>query len=150
MVRMVAEMGEIRVDVQLTNAVDEGIARRGSLDAGDVRWAVTSAMVDTGAVRACISKEMADRLGVAIVDKHTVELANGRSEEVGLTEPIRFELLGRSTTEQAWVLGNEVLIGQTILETTDLLADCANQRLIPNPEHPDGPVLKVKRAARYE
>ena len=81
-----------------------------------------------------------------VVEHFDVELANGESTTVGLTEPIRFELLGRSTMESAIVLGNEVLLGQTILETTDLLADCANQRLIPNPAHPDGPVLKVKAA----
>jgi hypothetical protein len=52
--------------------------------------------------------------------------------------------MGRDTMEEALVLGNEVLIGQTILEKLDLLADCARQRLIPNPEHPEQPVSKVK------
>lgn len=41
------------------------------------------------------------------------------------------------------VTGNEVLIGQTVLETLDLLGDCKNQRLIPNLEHPNQPVLRV-------
>jgi hypothetical protein len=36
------------------------------------------------------------------------------------------------------------LIGQTVLEKLDLLADCARQRLVPNPAHPDQPVTKVK------
>ena len=34
------------------------------------------------------------------------------------------------------VLGNEVLIGQTTLEATDLVVDCANQRVYPNPANP--------------
>jgi hypothetical protein len=38
----------------------------------------------------------------------------------------------------------EVLIGQTVLEKLDLLADSANRRLVPNPAHPDQPVSKVK------
>ena len=42
------------------------------------------------------------------------------------------------------VLGDEVLIGQTVLEKLDLLPDCTNHRLIPNPAHPDQPVSKVK------
>ena len=54
------------------------------------------------------------------------------------------ECLRRDTLEEAMVLGDEVLIGQTVLEKLDLLADCANQRLIPNPAHPDQPVTKVK------
>jgi hypothetical protein len=41
------------------------------------------------------------------------------------------------------VLGDMVLIGQTVLETLDLLVDCKNQRLIPNPENPEMPVLRV-------
>jgi hypothetical protein len=43
------------------------------------------------------------------------------------------------------VLGDEVLIGQTVLEKLDLMADCAGQRLVPNPDHPDQPVSKVRR-----
>ncbi len=42
------------------------------------------------------------------------------------------------------VLGDEVLIGQTVLEKLDLLVDCRNQRVVPNPAHPDQPVTKVK------
>jgi hypothetical protein len=38
-----------------------------------------------------------------------------------------------------------VLIGQTVLEKLDLLADCAGRRLIPNPKHPDQPVSMVRR-----
>lgn len=137
-------MGEIRVAVTLTNAIDEGIARRGDLPIGEIRRVTTDAVVDTGAVRSCIPHELASQLGVALVNEFTVELANGQAEQVWTTEPIRFDVEGRTTTEPALVLGNEVLIGQTILETTDLVADCAGKRLFPNPLHPDGPVLKVK------
>ncbi len=42
------------------------------------------------------------------------------------------------------MLGSEVLIGQTLLERMDLLVDCVNKRVVPNPAHPDQPVLKVK------
>ena len=48
----------------------------------------------------------------------------------------------REAAEEAMVLGDEILIGQTTLEAVDLLADCARQMLVPG--HPDGPVLKVK------
>ena len=42
------------------------------------------------------------------------------------------------------MLGDEVIIGQTVLGKLDLLVDCANRRLAPNPAHPDQPVTKVK------
>lgn len=54
-----------------------------------------------------------------------------------------FEILGRETCEDAYVVGDEVLIGQTTLETTDLRVDCKNQKVIPNPAHPDGPVFRI-------
>jgi len=40
------------------------------------------------------------------------------------------------------VLGDEVLIGQTVLEKMDLLVDCARQKLVP--AHPGGPINKLK------
>ena len=56
-----------------------------------------------------------------------------------------FEILTRETEEDAYVLGDEVLIGQTVLEVMDLLVDCHRRRVVPNPAHPDQPVSKVKR-----
>ena len=38
----------------------------------------------------------------------------------------------------------EPLIGQVILESLDLIADCRNQTLAPRPESPDYPLLKMK------
>jgi clan AA aspartic protease len=137
-------MGEIRVKVRLRNAVDEGLCRRGQLAADKIRTYETDAMVDTGAVRCVIPKRVVEHLGAEISGQRTAEYADGRSETVGLTEPIVFDIQGRDTADEALVLGDEVLIGQTVLEKLDLLADCANQRLIPNPAHPDGPVSKVK------
>jgi hypothetical protein len=52
--------------------------------------------------------------------------------------------LHRRTSDDALVLGDEVLIGQTLLEKMDLLVDCPNQRIIPNPAHPDVAVNKLK------
>ncbi len=63
---------------------------------------------------------------------------------VELTEPITFDIIGRTTTEGAMVLGDEVIIGQTVLEVIDMFVDCVNQKLIPNPAHPDQPVVKIK------
>ncbi len=46
--------------------------------------------------------------------------------------------------EEALILGDEVLIGHTVLEKLDLFVDCQHQVLVPNPAHPDQPVSKVK------
>jgi hypothetical protein len=72
------------------------------------------------------------------------EYADGRKEAVDLVDGLRFEILDRRSGDEALVLGDEVLIGQTILEKLDLMVDCASRRLVPNPAHPDAAVTKVK------
>ena len=44
------------------------------------------------------------------------------------------------TVEEAMVLGNAVIIGQTILEKTDLYVGCRARRLLPHLAYPDQPV----------
>lgn len=56
---------------------------------------------------------------------------------------IIIECQGRETTEYALITGDEVLIGQVVLANLDLLVDCKNQQLIPNPKNPDYPVSYI-------
>lgn len=137
-------MGGIRVKVKITNATDEELARTGHLSPEKVRAYEADAMVDTGAVRAVVPPHVVEHLGVSLRGQRVAEYADGRKESVGLTGGLIFGILGRDTLEEALVLGDEVLIGQTVLEKLDLLADCANRRLVPKPAHPDQPVSKVK------
>jgi predicted aspartyl protease len=137
-------MGAIRVRVILTNAADEGLNRRKKLKKSSVRRFEADALVDTGAIRSVIPAHVMEALGVLPRGNRVAEYADGRTESAAITEPIIFDVMGRDTLEEALVLGNEVLIGQTVLEKLDLLADCANRRLIPNPAHPDQPVSIVK------
>lgn len=137
-------MGEIRVKVKLTNSHDESDFRAGRLTKQEMRVYEADAMVDTGAVRSVIPAHVLEKLGVGIRGTRVAEYADGRKEAVGMSEGIIFDLLGRDTLEEALILGDEVLIGQTVLEKLDLLADSANRRLLPNPAHPDQPVSKVK------
>ncbi|MGK7873516.1 MAG: clan AA aspartic protease [Xenococcaceae cyanobacterium] len=137
-------MGEVRAKVRLINGIDEALARRGQLPASQVRVYETQALVDTGAVRSVVPVQVLQSLGLAIRGQRVAEYADGRQESVGVTEPLIVEWEGRDTLEEALVLGDEVIIGQTVLEKLDVLADCANQRLVPNPAHPDQPVSKVK------
>ena len=137
-------MGEVRTEVNLTNAIDEGLVRRGQLAPEQVRRYKADALVDTGAVRMVVPQHVVQALGLAITGERLAEYADGRKDIVGMTEPIDIVIQGRSTFDEALVLGDEVIIGQTVLEKLDLWVDCTNQRLIPNPAHPDQPVSKVK------
>ncbi len=137
-------MGEVRVQVRLSNVADLASATAGQLDPKDVRTVEADALVETGAVRSCVPRPLLDRLGILPYEMMLVEYANGQKEAVGLAEGVRFEILHRRSSDDALVVGDEVLIGQTLLEKMDLLMDCANQRVIPNPAHPDVPVNMLK------
>jgi len=137
-------MGAVRVTVKLTNASDEVLRQQHRLAERKVRAYEAQGLVDTGAVQTVIPADVLKRVGVGIRGQRVAEYADGRKESVGITNPLIIEIMGRDTVEEALVLGDEVLIGQTVLEKLDLHVDCANQRLIPNPAHPDQAVTKVK------
>jgi predicted aspartyl protease len=109
----------------------------------EARTYEADALVDTGSVRTMLPPEVVSRLGLGIRGQLVAEYADGRKEAVGVTEPLVIDLVGRTTVDDAMVLGDEVLIGQTVLEKLDLYVDCHGQRLVPNPAHPDQAVNRV-------
>ena len=137
-------MGEVRVRVKLINSVDEALARRGALQPDRVRTYETEAVVDTGAVRSAVPIQVMQQLGLESVGKRRTRFANDLVEDLDVTEPVGIEIDGRRTTEDTLVVGSEVLIGQTVLESLDLLVDCVRQRVIPNPAHPDQPIINMR------
>ena len=137
-------MGEVRTTVTLTNAVDEVLVRRGQMTLEQVHTCKADALVDTGAVRTVLPVQVVEQLGLAITGKRVAQYADGRKDAVGVTEPVKIDIDGRTVIEETLVLGDEVIIGQTVLEVLDLFVDCTNRRLVPNPAHPDQPVVKIK------
>jgi clan AA aspartic protease len=140
---MDATMGAVYTTVTLTNAGDETMIRRGVLAPRYLRQYQGQALVDTGALMLVIPQSIADELGLQIVDQQLARFANGQEEILGVTEPITIECEGRRTSDQALVVGELILVGQVILEKLDLLPDCKNQRLVPNPANPDHPVAMI-------
>jgi hypothetical protein len=141
---LVPYMGEVRVKVRITNSADAQAAQAGRIALDQVRSLEADALVDTGAVRPCIPAPLVERLGLVPFTSCLVEYADGRKEAVGLVDGLRFEIMHRPSSDEALILGDEVLIGQTLLEKMDLLVDCPRHRLVPNPAHPDVAVSKVK------
>src|SRR5438445_5652784 len=140
------DMGEVRVKVRLTNTKDEMLAKEGYVKPDQVRSAVVEATVDTGAILCVIPRKIMQQLGIAQAFRTRAQYADGRTEDVDVTEPIRMELEGRPLYEECLVLGDEVLIGQTALEKTDLFVDCVGGKLVPNPAHPNSVVMPVRKA----
>jgi predicted aspartyl protease len=117
----------------------------GHLPAEQVYTFTTQARIDTGATRSILPPFVAEPLGLIRLSRTEAHYANGFLEEGDVTEPFLVEILDRLTSDDAMVLGEDVLLGVTILEKLDLLVDGARQRVIPNPAHPDQPVLRVSR-----
>ncbi|MEW5817080.1 MAG: retroviral-like aspartic protease family protein [Spirochaetota bacterium] len=137
-------MGKVVVRATLKNGVDEALARRGKISNKAIRGITVDALVDTGAVQCVIPSFVAQKLGLAEVGRQVVKYADGREESVPLSETVVFEIEGRRSAEECLILGDEVLIGQTALEKTDLHVDCKKRKLAGNPEHPNQPVITVK------
>ena len=136
-------MGAVYVTARLSNATDVGMSERGLLQKDDIRSSVVEALVDTGSTHSIIPPELAKTLGLEIHRRVTGILADGSRVSCGVTLGVRFEIDGRDTTQDAYIMGDAVVIGQTVLESTDLLVDCVNRKVIPNPAHPEGPVFRV-------
>ena len=136
-------MGAVRVKVKLSNAADEHQFQSGQLALEQVRTLETDALVDTGAVTTIIPDDVRQQLGLLSRGQRVARYADGRRETVDITEPLIIQIGDREASDDALVLGDEVLIGQTVLEKMDLHVDCNNQKLTPNPKFPDYPVIRV-------
>jgi hypothetical protein len=137
-------MGEVKATVTIRNATDVGMHRRGILPLDQLRSVTVEGVVDTRAVRSCIPVDLKEKLGLETLRHINAQMANGETDSVELTEGAYIDIMDRVATESFLVLGNEVLIGQTALESTDLLIDCNRQRVITNPDHPNSAVIRIR------
>jgi predicted aspartyl protease len=142
-------MGRIMNRIKLTNNIDIGFFRRGAIPLERVRSLELDALVDTGAFMLALPEDVISALGVEVQSKRQVRDALGRTVEVGWAFDIRFEMLGREMTCDAFVLpvGATPLIGQLQLEALDLIVDPRAQEVRVNPANPDMPILDLKVCA---
>lgn len=124
-------MGEVIVDLKLTNA------RRPELQR------TVRAVADTGAMLSSIPASLAVELGLEPSRYAQARLADGSRQVIGIVESLRFEIEGRMVSDEAIVMGDQVLIGQTVLEKMQLMVDCTGRRLVQDPEQPEYPVYRV-------
>ena len=136
-------MGQVHVRVVLTNHREAVMAHLGQLDASRVHRYETEALIDTGAVRSAIPAAVAERLGLFRLRKTDAKYADGRVEEVDMTEAVTVEILGRETEMNPMILGEQILLGVIVLEGLDLRVDCNRNRLVPYQGTWDQPVFRV-------
>jgi clan AA aspartic protease len=136
-------MGQVHVQVVLTNYREEVLARLGQLPAEQVHRYETEALIDTGAFQSVLPPSVADRLGLLRLGRTVAQMANGTMEEVDTSEVFTVEIMGRQMHEDAMIMGTHVLLGVTVLEKLDLVVDTLRQRLMPNQGTIDQPVFRV-------
>jgi clan AA aspartic protease len=139
-------MGEVKVEVELENAIDRGMAFRGLLEAEKVRALKALVLVDCGAMTLALPQEQVEALGLHEVRKVIVTYADERKEERSVASAVTVRVGNRAATMEC-VVGppnSEPLLGQVPLEIMDLLVDCVEQKLVPRPESPLLPLIKLK------
>jgi clan AA aspartic protease len=139
-------MGEIAVNITLENAGDRVVFERGYAEESAIRRSTIDAIVDTGAVMLVLPQNVVERLGLETRRTVIVSYADERKEERPVAGPLTIRIGDRFMNTDC-IVGpplSEALIGQIVLEELDLLADCTNRVLMPRPESPDYPLLKLK------
>lgn len=139
-------MGEVKVELELENALDRERAYLGEIGADRVRAVKANVLVDSGAVMLVLPQDMVEALGLRELRKAVVTYADERKEERPVAGIVTARVGNRSTTGECIVgpPNSEPLLGQIVLEAMDLLVDCAQGRLVPRPESPFLPELKIK------
>jgi predicted aspartyl protease len=94
-----------------------------------------------------LPQDLVERLGLEIKkDKIIVSYADERKEERPVARILMVKVDDRSMETDCVVNppASEPLLGQIILERLDLLVDCKEGKLVPRPESPYMPMLKLK------
>lgn len=118
-------MGVFKQNVQVTNGNDLAVLRAGFMKEADVRKMEVPFLIDSGAYMMCINENIQHQLGLPVVSKHEVLLADGSTKLLNMVRGLEVQIFNRSTIADALVLpGNaEPLFGSIPLEALDLLID---------------------------
>ncbi|HQU43018.1 MAG TPA: hypothetical protein PK867_09405 [Pirellulales bacterium] len=136
-------MGRFSVDVEIANDDDLALVRRGLLKPGQVRRAIVSGVVDSGAAMV-LPQAVVKRLDLPLGNLVGVRYADGRRARRREAKGVSVKLLGREDTFTAVIepKREKALIGAIVLEALDLLVDCKNQCLVPR--DPRSPIHEIE------
>ena len=139
-------MGAIMTQITITNADDRALFIHGHIQQADVRTYALEALVDTGAVMLALPEDVVQHLGLRELSRKTFILADGSTLVCPVAGPLYIEVVGRELVAECVVLppAQDALIGQVVLESLDLIADCAKQVVYPRHGSSPYPVLNLK------
>ena len=136
-------MGKVVIKALLSNNQDLTRLADGRIVVDQVRQQEQELIVDTGARAVGLPLSIIEQLGLPATRRVTVTLSDGSRQERQLYGELRVQVGDRDDVFScvAKPEGAPLLLGQIVLEALDLVVDCGRQRLIPNPEAPDGMML---------
>ena len=137
-------MGKIVVKTKIWNFGDELKARDNLIGWEKIRAVEVDVLVDTGAAMLALPLGIVEELGLVLGKSVKVTYANGKVEEKEVAYGVKLELLGREAETYALVEpeGQQVLIGQIVLEGLDLYPNPKKGTLEPRPGSPDMPMME--------
>jgi predicted aspartyl protease len=127
------KMGRFAVEFEIANNDDMAAARRGSLEASQVRRVTIRGVVDSGATRLVLPGRVIEKLGLIPTGKVRVRYANNSRAVRDAVKGVYVKLLGRDGVFTAVVepKRRSALIGAIVLEDLDFVVDCTGQKLVP-------------------
>jgi len=136
----------VYAEVELVNADDLALNRRGFLADDAIRKISGEALVDSGAYELVISETIKNQLNLAVLERRIAKLADDSERAVEMVGPVEVRFENRSTIVRAMVLPGttEILLGAIPLEGLDVVVDLRHQRLIVNPAYPNIPSTYAK------
>jgi predicted aspartyl protease len=140
-------MDDIYVPIIVENYRDRVLSENGYLEPEKIRSEKVRVLADSGSTTLVLPQDLIERLGLIIKkDKVIVTYADERKEERPVAGTLTVRVGDRSMETDCVVNPptSEPLLGQIIIERLDLLVDCKEGKLIPRPEWPYLPMLKLK------
>ncbi len=134
-------MGKVVEKVRVTNWGD--IERIASSDRKAAPRSVeVEALVDTGAGLFYLQTSLIKKLGLRQIDTVRSRTMSNLLENRRVCSPVELKIAGRTGIFRVVEIPDTLpnLIGQIPLEELDLVVDLRKRKVVPNPEHPDGPL----------
>ena len=139
-------MGLVHAEIELINGRDADDFEEGRIAENEIRRMTVRMNVDSGAIMLSINENIQHQLGLKTRETRPCPLADGSFVDLPVVWPVMVRFGKRKSVTSALVLPNntEPLLGAIPMEEMDLLVDPARNRLIPNPEHPNEPVMALR------
>lgn len=140
-------MGDVYIEIILENYRDKVLSESGYLEPEKVHVEKVRVLADSGSTMLVLPQDLVEKLGLELTgEKVIVTYADERKEERPVARLLTVKVANRSMECDCVVNPptTEPLLGQIILERLDLLVDCKEGKLVPRPESPYLPMLKMK------